>query len=201
MMSRRGSADSYSSVLSDDSYLETLKEVDGPFKEILNEIRITENNRRILKERKIHSHELKKRDPNDTQRRSNWTPEMETDYASYKFKVNTLAAAKAVQEESEKIARKSRNADVATQLFARNKALQDDEKWLDAAITVAVARLSFMTKYPDALSTPSTKTHIKAAEDNLNSAKLARREIEVQKQKIANIRAIEARKALAASRK
>lgn len=85
-----------------------------------------------------------------------------------------------------------------------------------------------MTKYPDALSTPSTKTHIKAAEDNLNSAKLARREIEVQKQsrsisylsldyivrnkkdqkvneyielEIANIRAIEARKALAASRK
>jgi hypothetical protein len=39
-----------------------------------------------------------------------------------------------------------------------------------------------MTKYPNALSTPSTKTHIKAAEDNLNSAKLAKREIEVQKQ-------------------
>lgn len=135
MMSRRGSADSYSSVLSDDSYLETLKEVDGPFREILNEIRITENDRKILKERKIQSHELKKRDPNDTQKRTNWTREMETDYASYKSKVNVLTAAKAVQEVSERIARKSKIADVATQEFARNKALQDDEKWLDAAIT------------------------------------------------------------------
>ncbi|KAM0245335.1 hypothetical protein ACHAQJ_010593 [Trichoderma viride] len=199
-MSRRGSADSYSSVLSDDSYLETLKEVDGPFREILSEIRITENNRKILKERKIQSHELKKRNPNDTQRQTNWTPEIETDYVSYKSKVNVLAAAKAVQEESEKITRKSKNADVATQEFAHNKALQDDKKWLDAAIIVAVARLSFMTKYPDALSTPSTKTHIKAAKDNLNSAKLTRREIEVQIQKIASIRAIEARKALPAFR-
>lgn len=38
-----------------------------------------------------------------------------------------------------------------------------------------------MKKYPDALSTPTTATHIKAAEDNLNSARRAQREINIQK--------------------
>lgn len=37
-----------------------------------------------------------------------------------------------------------------------------------------------MTKYPDAYSTPSHRNHIKAMEDNLNSAKLAQREVQRQ---------------------
>ena len=39
-----------------------------------------------------------------------------------------------------------------------------------------------MTKYPNAFSTPVTKSHIQAAQDNLNSAKNAKREIQTQKQ-------------------
>jgi hypothetical protein len=86
-----------------------------------------------------------------------------------------------------------------------------------------------MTKYPNALNTPSTQSHIRAAESNLNSAKQAKREIEIQrksktkpllalkdsvwtksekkanrwcsKTEIADIRAIEARKATAAGGK
>lgn len=42
------------------------------------------------------------------------------------------------------------------------------------------ARLGFMTKYPNAYSTPSHRNHIKAVEDNLNSAKLAQREVQNQ---------------------
>lgn len=44
----------------------------------------------------------------------------------------------------------------------------------------AEARLGFMTKYPNAYSTPSHRNHIKAVEDNLNSAKLAQREVQNQ---------------------
>lgn len=233
------STDSYTSVLSDDSYLATLKPgIDDQFQDMLSHIRVIENHRRVLRERKIQSHQAKKRDPNDVDRRLDWSPQMDADYASYKAKVNLLSAAKSTQEASEKIARKSKRADLSTQEKARNTALEDDKAWLDAAIAyvdnpssscpgmllplwervlshclshfpstpdissrvlplneslesvvltsgvwirAATARLGFMTKYPNALSTPSTRSHITAVEDNLNSAKNAAREIEIQK--------------------
>jgi hypothetical protein len=122
-------------VLSDDSYLATLKPgIDDQFQEILSHVRMIENNRKILKERKIQSHEAKKRDPNDTAKRTDWTSQMESDYLSYKAKVDALGAAKKVQEASEKVARQSKKMDIATQEKNRNKALNDDETWLDAAI-------------------------------------------------------------------
>ncbi len=49
-----------------------------------------------------------------------------------------------------------------------------------ARIRASIARLAFMQKYPDAFNTPITKTHIKAATDNLNSAKKAMREMAIQ---------------------
>lgn len=129
------STDSYTSVLSDDSYLADLKPgIDDQFKAMLDNIRMIENNRKILKERKIQSHEAKKRDPNDKDRRTDWTSEMEAGYLSYKGKVDVLNEAKKVQEASEKVAKKSKNVDIATQEKNRNKALADDEVWLDAAI-------------------------------------------------------------------
>jgi len=140
-MSRRSSSgsnkstDSYASVLSDDSYLATFQSgIDAQFQEILSHVRMIENNRKILKERKIQSHEVKKRDSNDTARRTDWTSQMENDYLSYKTKVDALSAAKKVQEKSEKVAKQSKKKDIATQENNRNKALSDDEKWLDAAI-------------------------------------------------------------------
>lgn len=39
-----------------------------------------------------------------------------------------------------------------------------------------------MTRYPNAYSTPSHRNHIKAVEDNLNSAKLAQREVQNQQE-------------------
>ncbi|KAI1734077.1 hypothetical protein F4680DRAFT_365179 [Xylaria scruposa] len=204
-MSRRSSSgsnsstESYTSVLSDDSYLKTLKPIDDQFQEMLSHVRIIENHRRVLKERKIQSHEAKKRDPNDVDKRK-WTDQMEADYASYKAKVDVLSAAKNVQVASERVARQSRKADISTQEKVRNIALEDDKKWLDAAVAAATARLGFMTKYPNALNTPFTKSHIKAIEDNLNSAKLAVREIETQKKKISEARAIALRQSAGSSR-
>ncbi|KAK4181994.1 hypothetical protein QBC35DRAFT_510749 [Podospora australis] len=195
------STDSYASVLSEDSYIATFKPVDDDFKNLLEHVKMVENGRKILKERKVQSHEVKKRDPKDTERRTDWTPQMEADYLSYKKSVEALTVAKKAQEASEKLAKNSKKLDITTQEVNRRKALDDDEKWLNAAIAAATARLGFMTKYPNALSTPSTKTHIKAAEDNLNSAKTAKREIEIQKKKIAEIKVIEAKKAAAAAGK
>ncbi|KAM0814416.1 hypothetical protein AB5N19_00206 [Seiridium cardinale] len=196
-MSRPGSSSSilsdssYTSVLSDDSYLAQLEPgLDDQFKEMLNNLRMIENNRKILTERKIQSHEAKKRDPTDVSRRIDWTPQMDADYLSYKAKVEVVAVTHAAQKVSGRLARKSKHADLATQEAIRSAALADDEKWLDAAIEAATARLGFMTKYPNALHTTATKTHIKAAEDNLNSAKHAKREIETQKKKIENARVI-----------
>ncbi|KAI0436492.1 hypothetical protein F4803DRAFT_556960 [Xylaria telfairii] len=186
--------DSYTSLLSDDSYLNTLKPgIDDHFKEMLSCMEMNENHRNILKERKIQSHEVKKRDPSDVNGRIEWTPQMNADYASYKSKVNVIKAAKSVQKASKKVARDSKNADVSIQEEARDKAIEDGEKWVDAAIEAATARLGFMAKYPNAFDTPSTKTHIGAIEDNLNSAKKAVREIEIQQKKIADAKAIAAR--------
>ncbi|KAI1747725.1 hypothetical protein F4782DRAFT_520162 [Xylaria castorea] len=206
-MSRRSSSgsdssiNSYTSVLSDDSYLKTLQPgIDDQFQEMLSHVKKIENHRRVLKERKIQSHEVKKRDPNDVGRRLDWTKQMDADYASYKAKVDVLSAAKSVQEASSRAARQSRKADLSTQEKVRNKALEDDKKWLNAAIAASTERLGFMTKYPNALDTPTTRSHIKAAEDNLNSAKLAVREIEPQKKKIADARAIATRQAAGSSR-
>ncbi|KAI0860873.1 hypothetical protein F4860DRAFT_478012 [Xylaria cubensis] len=204
-MSRRSSSgsvasiESYTSVLSDDSYLKTLEPIDDQFKEMLSHVRIIESHRAVLRERKIQSHEAKKRDPNDTDKRK-WTDQMEAEYASYKAKVDVLSAARGVQKASAKVAKQSKTADISTQETARKIALEDDKKWLDAAIAAATARLGFMTKYPNALNTPSTKSHIKAIEDNLNSAKKAVREIETQKQKISEARAIAIRQSASASR-
>ncbi|KAJ8122619.1 hypothetical protein ONZ43_g1231 [Nemania bipapillata] len=187
-MSRRNSLgsdssiNSYASALSDDSYLKTLKPgIDDQFQKMLRDVKMVENQRSILKERKIQSHEVKKRDPNDTDRPLAWTDQMDADYQSYKAKVDILKIAKRVQEASQRDAKETINRDLSAQEKARYKALDDDKEWLDAAISAASERLGFMTKYPNALDTQNTRNHIKAAEDNLNSAKKAVREIETQK--------------------
>ncbi|KAK4247664.1 hypothetical protein C7999DRAFT_31965 [Corynascus novoguineensis] len=196
------STDSYSSVLSDDSYIASFKPgIDDSFKEMLNEIKMTDSNRSLLKERKIQSHEVKKRDPADTERRTNWTPQMVAEYDGYKEKVKLLEKAKAKQVASEKAAKGSKKSDMKTQEKLRLQALADDKAWLDAAIVAGTARLQFLKNHPNALSTPSTKTHIKAAEDNLNSARSAQREVEIQEKKIAKLKDIDQAKAAAAGKK
>ncbi|KAK4139005.1 hypothetical protein BT67DRAFT_438305 [Trichocladium antarcticum] len=189
------STDSYASVLSEDSYLETFKPIDADFTKFLDAFE-----KDILMARKVQSHNLKKRDQKDTERRTDWTDAMEKAYAAYKNKVVMLSKAKKTQAESELAAKKSGKKSIKEQEAARNKALADDEAWLLAGIAAADARLGFMKKYPNALSTPTTATHIKAAEDNLNSARRAQREINIQKSKIAGMKDIEAKKA-AASKK
>lgn len=130
-----GSTDSYQSALSDDSYLARLKPEDvDRLTEMLNNVRMVENHRKLLKERKIQSHELKKRDPNDTARRTDWENDKQVaDWTAYKAKVDALAAAKAVQVISEENAKNAKRSDVTTQERLRNKALEDDYKWLNAA--------------------------------------------------------------------
>jgi len=122
-------------VLSDDSYIATFKPgIDDSFKEMMNEIKMTDSERKLLKERKIQSHEVKKRDPADTERRTDWTPKMVAEYDDYKAKVKLLEKAKAKQEASEKAAKASKKSDMKTQEKLRHQALADDEAWLAAAI-------------------------------------------------------------------
>ncbi|KAF6821202.1 hypothetical protein CPLU01_12560 [Colletotrichum plurivorum] len=119
---RNGSPDSsesvpsaVSSILSEDSYVAMLETgLDDQFKEMLSEIRMNENNRQILRERKILSHEAKKRDPNDTLRRTNWSPQIDQEYEDYKVKVETLSKAKKDQAPSTGIAKDSRIKDLVT---------------------------------------------------------------------------------------
>ncbi|KAF2968710.1 hypothetical protein GQX73_g4902 [Xylaria multiplex] len=201
-MPRPGSPDSYASVLSDDSYLALLKPgLDDIFKEVLNDIKILEDNRRsILKERKIQSHEAKRRDPTDLDTERDWTPQMELDYESYKAKGEVLKSVKAAQKASASAVDNNRSSDLATLEALHNTALEDAETWQRVAMEAAVERLNFMKKYPNAFNTPSTKTHIKAAEDTLNSAKLAQREIQTRKKKIAQVKLIEEKRAGGSSR-
>lgn len=122
-------------MLSDDSYLATLKPgIDDLFKEMLNHVKMIENDGPIQLERKIQSHEAKRRDPADTKKRTDWTPRVEADYLSYKAKVDVLKVAKRVQEASENVAKNNENTDIPTQEKHRNRALIDDGLWLDAAI-------------------------------------------------------------------
>ncbi|KAI0205951.1 hypothetical protein F4808DRAFT_455448 [Astrocystis sublimbata] len=175
---------SYVSTLSDDSYLEQLKPgLDDQFKEMLNHIRMIENSKTIVEERKRQSHNAKK--SNGLVQTPEWTGIMRADYAQYKAKVDELAAAKKKSSASDMRAKRSKNQALAEQEKARATALEDSRLWFDAAIVAAKARLSFMTKHPNAYDSGSTQRHIKAAEDVMKSAKHAKRQIEVQKQKIA----------------
>ncbi|KAI0531711.1 hypothetical protein GGR58DRAFT_518297 [Xylaria digitata] len=188
--SSTGSTDSYTSILSDDSYLSPLEAgTDDLFKKFLNDVKMIENNRSVSKERKIQSHEAKKRDPNDVGTRCDWTPQMQSDYASYKTKVSLISLARKTQIASAKAARaamESKNIDLATLEEYHNAALEDAEKWQHAAMVAATERLGFMTKYPNAFNTLSTKNHIIAAQHNLDSVKLALRVVQAQKKKIAD---------------
>ncbi|KAK7956458.1 uncharacterized protein PG986_005680 [Apiospora aurea] len=93
------------------------------------------------------------------------------------------------------VVRNSKNADLATIEAARTRAITVEQTWVEAAMAAAEARVSFMTKYPGAFKTASHQKHIKAAVDNLNSARAGKREIQIQNKKITEARAIAQRKA------
>ncbi|KAK2599571.1 hypothetical protein N8I77_011312 [Diaporthe amygdali] len=165
------SVSSFQSFLSDDSYLEKLKPVDVGFAEMLTEIRAIDTNRSILVERKLQSHTQKRRDQADLSPREDWTSRQTSEYQAYKDMVKSLAAA------NKKAVASSNIAKVQDDEASCRKALADQQARSTAAIRAAEARLGFMTRYPNAYSTPSHANHIKAVEDNLNSAKLAQREV------------------------
>ncbi|KAI3398711.1 hypothetical protein diail_8750 [Diaporthe ilicicola] len=169
---------SFQSVLSDDSYLAKFKPVDEGFKEMMKEVNALDTKRSIIKERKVQSHIQKRRDQTDVDRREDWTEQQIQDYASYKALVKSLSDANKVAAASTKVCKAQRDE------ASYGKSLEDQKARSAAAIRAAQARLGFMTKYPDAFSTPSHATHIKAMEANLNSAKLAQREVQIQQTKL-----------------
>lgn len=115
------SASSYDSMLSDDSYLAKMKPVDAAFVEMMGEIKVLENNRRMFEERKVQSHIQKGRDPNDTERRENWTEKQLKDYANYKLLVSGLSRANDRATASEKVAKTKKDEE------SRIKALRDQK--------------------------------------------------------------------------
>lgn len=122
------SASSYASMLSDDSYLETCLPIDQGFKDMMADIKVLENNRRIFEERKVQSHIQKGRDPDDTVRRGNWTEKQVKDYDNYKVVVKNFGDSSTKADASVKLAKKKK--DEQTRLAA----LQD----LQDKATVAV---------------------------------------------------------------
>ncbi|KAI7783733.1 hypothetical protein LA080_011442 [Diaporthe eres] len=178
------SVSSFQSFLSDDSYLAKLKPVDAGFVEMMKEVKALDTKRSIIAERKVQSHTQKRRDPADVANRKDWTEKQTKEYASYKALVKSLADANKKAVASTNIALAQDDEESC------RKALADQKARSNAAIRAGEARLGFMTRYPNAYSTPSHRNHIKAVEDNLNSTKLAQREIQnQQKTKALDLRA------------
>ncbi|KKY29954.1 hypothetical protein UCDDA912_g10130 [Diaporthe ampelina] len=173
------SVSSFQSFLSSDSYLEKLKPVDAGFAEMMKEVKALDTKRSMIAERKVQSHIQKRRDQTDVATRENWTGKQIGDYASYKALVKSLADANRKATASRNIAKAQDDEESC------KKALADQKARSTAAIRAAEARLGFMTKYPNAYSTSSHSNHIKAVEDNLNSAKLAQREVQKQLNRLA----------------
>ncbi|KAI1080661.1 hypothetical protein F5B20DRAFT_579909 [Whalleya microplaca] len=188
--SSQRSTRSVSSVLSDDSYVANLEKVDiglqdmiAQFKEIAEKYIVAETGNPILMERKIQSHEVKKRDPADTTKEI-WTREAKADYSSYKASEN-------VTKKLKDAAARSRHAALGANissfyLLALNPLIPS---------MTADARFSFMAKYPKIFNTAKTKTQIDKAAEFISSAKNAKQEIsrcESELNKIFDLEAIEA---------
>ncbi|KAL1854008.1 hypothetical protein Daus18300_011598 [Diaporthe australafricana] len=173
------STSSLQSVLSDDSYLKTFKDVDKGFEAMLKELNALDSNRSIQEERKLQSHIQKRRDQTDHATREALTEKQMKDYEAYKSLVASLSTANKMAAASTKVAKARGDEDSYT------KALADQEAKSNAAIRAAEARLGFMTRYPNVFNPPSHRNHIKAVEDNLNSAKVAQREVQIQQIKLA----------------
>jgi len=130
------SADTFQSALSEDSYLGSLVPgLDDQFKTMLNEVKMVENHRKFVKERKIQSHKAKKLDPADIGRRTDWSDQQNEDWSSYKEKVLDITEPKRQHDASVKAAKESRGADLSTLETARNKALDDGVELADVAVT------------------------------------------------------------------
>ncbi|KAK4150487.1 hypothetical protein C8A00DRAFT_36923 [Chaetomidium leptoderma] len=128
------STESYGSVLSDDSYLgKLLPGKDDDFQALLNTIKALDTERSLAKERKIQSHEAKKRDPTDTDRRTDWTPQMEREHAAYKAKVETIKAARIVALAAGTRAKESK-ATIEERIKLREGAMKLDDSWIHEAI-------------------------------------------------------------------
>ncbi|KAJ3579529.1 hypothetical protein NPX13_g1035 [Xylaria arbuscula] len=197
-MSRRNStssntpSESLSSVLSDDSYIVKLEQdLDDTFKDILASVETPASQRSIMKERRIQSHIIKRRDPNDVGSET-WSDEMKADHKAYKGKVNDLAKAAKTQKMSRKIGRETKKDDLATYEAVCNTALSDAREWARLGIEAGTARLNFLTKYPDAFDTEGHRKHLIQAQANLDSAKLAYRECHSLQERIDTARRFEA---------
>ncbi|KAM7216550.1 hypothetical protein V8F06_008078 [Rhypophila decipiens] len=189
------SARSDNSVLSTDSYLAELKPIDDKFRRLCQDILILDTGKNILQDRKILSHDIKKREraPILFPWRRKWTTDMDRDYSIYKAKVDhgiplarkQAAKAKRLVEESTR-----RREDMAVQEMKLCHALDYHQVWFDAAIDAAKARIEFMHKYcPQGCFTPKgDRGHLIAAESNLNSAKKAVRELEQERGELGKLR-------------
>ncbi|KAK8080282.1 hypothetical protein PG997_008100 [Apiospora hydei] len=150
-MSRRGSGDSnastasycsaqsdvsiqsYYSILSDDSYAVELKPIDKSFLEMCEEVRILDTERNILEERKMQSHNAKKRDPKDTAERV-WPDAQAADYKVYKELVRRIRPVKDAHDAAMVAVKNSKNADLATIEAARTRAMTVEQTWVEAAM-------------------------------------------------------------------
>lgn len=107
-----------------------MQSLDKGFKEMMDDIKILDNNRKVFKERKVQSHIQKRRDPNDTEKRD-WNADQVKDYEHYKKCVEDLANANARAVASTDIARDKTRTSEARRL----EALEDQTRKCDAAVS------------------------------------------------------------------
>ncbi|KAH9897325.1 hypothetical protein F4778DRAFT_256597 [Xylariomycetidae sp. FL2044] len=138
-----------------------------------------ETGRPILDQKKTISHQVKKMTGSKT---AHWTQQMKDNYNEYKYKVDNMENAKATYNVSDMAVRASSWDKLRVKEKKARQALGDAEKWLDAAIDASQARLGFMSKYPVASSATGAQGHLEAVKSTLNSAKNAKREINLHRQ-------------------
>ncbi|KAM7194017.1 hypothetical protein V8F20_008113 [Naviculisporaceae sp. PSN 640] len=195
--------DSYNSTVSTDSYLSGFRSddpIDVKFRQLCQNVLILDTGRDILQERKMLSHQAKKRkrrvimttnwrrghQKNAAASVVKWTPIMKKDYEIYKAKVEAITNARMQAETARLLAEDSinRGEDITLREMKLCHAMDYQQVWFDAAIEAAKGRIEFMHKYtPLPCYTPKgDKGHIQAAESNLESAKDALRALEMQRE-------------------
>ncbi|KAI0548055.1 hypothetical protein F4679DRAFT_585814 [Xylaria curta] len=135
------------------------------------------NGKSLFDQRKELSHNTKKRPDND-EAHHEWTHEVEEDYNAYKIKVEKIATKKqefkTAKLDLEDYRRNSDTNPVRLQSLL-DMVLQKAEEWCNASVRGCEARLTFMAKFKNIFNKESTEGHIQQAEDNLRSARDARK--------------------------
>ncbi|RYC62375.1 hypothetical protein CHU98_g3857 [Xylaria longipes] len=131
----------------------------------------------VLGMRKKLSRDNKKRKAN-AKGHPRWTPDMINEYQQYKAQCKEITRAKREFEKANsKLEQYEESGGTSAKKLRklRNEALEKAEAWADAGAGGCKKRLNFMAKFRNVFDPASTTGHIQQAEDNLKSARTAKK--------------------------